>query len=334
MTAEQKRFVLSNDKGDYSQLNPVSVQEASRDEKVEVKQLAMEVPQNSNPETKFIGNYYLLDLQNFSDQQEAPPSKSPSKQPRPPVYENIVLKDEPQLPSNAPEERSSPPNQAHNDTPLDQAQCLPLLDSSTKPQSLADPLVDSLTPVNPDNEAATRIEMDRSNIKFERDLATERLSSTSSSMPIDIPHASSSSSSSPPPPHHRRKAQERTRDREPQAEPDQNKKYEIVEENDVMVSSLNPNYQQVVLRGSSKQKPREDQERQQLPLPAEEGSDGAFRSPNVEIISNPNDPFAGLVQSCSNTAEDEDTSLPRHRLTSVWDDIRVDNEWNQVNQTL
>ena len=39
MSDEQKRFVLSRDTGAYSQLNPVTAQEASSSDQVEVKEL-------------------------------------------------------------------------------------------------------------------------------------------------------------------------------------------------------------------------------------------------------------------------------------------------------
>ena len=76
---------------------------------------------------------------------------------------------------------------------------------------------------------------------------------------------------------------------------------------------MNPNYEQVELR----RKPSSEQRRAPVPVPEE-----------VHIISSDENPFAGLVQSSSENGD----GFPHHRkrLQSVWDDMRVDREWNQV----
>ena len=104
MSDEQKRFVLSRDTGAYSQLNPVSAQEASSSDQVEVKELhspkenATTVSKEQQPSAAasgYIGNYYLLDLENFADQNEKKEQQGEEPQavvPRPhrPAYENVT----------------------------------------------------------------------------------------------------------------------------------------------------------------------------------------------------------------------------------------------------
>ena len=257
MSDEQKRFVLSRDTGAYSQLNPVSAQEASSSDQVEVKELhspkenATTVSKEQQPSAAsgYIGNYYLLDLENFADQNEKKEQQGEEPQavvPRPhrPAYENVTLN-----------------------------------------MSSADPLDASVERYHPEAQLDTPS------------------SRQESSSPISIPSTAA-------PSQQRRRRSKGTEDHtSPNKEGE--KQFRIAKGcDDVMVSKLNPNYEQVELR----RKPSE--QRKPVPPPPDE----------VQIISSDDNPFAGLVQSSSDNGD----AFPRKRLQSVWDDLRVNKEWDQV----
>ena len=258
MSDEQKRFVLSRDTGAYSQLNPVTAQEASSSDQVEVKELHSPkddetMVSKEQPSTGYIGNYYLLDLENFADQNDKKGEEPQAVVPRPnrPAYENVTLT-----------------------------------------SSSADPLDVSVERHHPEAQLV--------------DTPTSRQEGAQSSSPISIPTTTS-------PSQQRRRWSQATEDHAPPSKEGGGKQFKIADKDDVMVSKMNPNYEQVELR----RKP--SSERAPVPPPPLE---------EVHIISSDDNPFAGLVQSSSDNGD----GFPHHRkrLQSVWDDMRVDKEWTQV----
>ena len=98
MSDQQKKLVLSKDKGNYAQLNPVSAETAKNSQSVEIAQVkhgeeagvAIPPTNEGDSEQKFLGSYYLLEIGNFGT-----PPASPTETGQPPP-----AKEEEQRPSS------------------------------------------------------------------------------------------------------------------------------------------------------------------------------------------------------------------------------------------
>ena len=301
MSAEQKRFVLSKDTGTYSQLNPVSAEEASSDIKVEVKEVQPpeEVVSLKPTDTQpggFIGNYYLLDLDNFADQQKEGEEEKGKEEEERKEEEEKERKEEKVV-------DALPGQPSAHRTPQYENVSLTLSDHD-QPQARQP---------SPDSIQHTSIPEPTQQLLEEEVFVRTASSGTA---PIDIPTSFPS-----------QRRRERSREDYTTVEvcgEEQERQFKIAEDRneDVMVSKMNPNYERVELRRNRQRIPEDD--RPPLASPTEE----------IQIIMNREDPFAGLVQSSSGVTMDTDPSAPRQRLTSVWDDFRVDKEWNQVTTPL
>lgn len=286
MSAEQKRFVLSRDTGAYSQLNPVTAQEASSSDQVEVKQLHSPQEADSNVQKGgFIGNYYLLDLDNFADEKNDTAGKE---------VETEVKKKEEENERRLPQPAQSQPHR-------------PAYENVVLSLSSADPLDVSMERHHP---AADMNQVTSHSHNGGQDVVR-------ASVPIAIPSSSSTKQQ-------RKKRISFANDHtgEGDGDGDGERRFHIAEcqhNDDVMVSRLNPNYEHVELKKGKTSQHTTYDDRAQMPLPP--------ASESVHIISSDDNPFAGLVQSCSDSGD----AFPRQRLQSVWDDLRVDKEWNQVN---
>ena len=123
------------------------------------------------------------------------------------------------------------------------------------------------------------------------------------------------------------------------------------EDEDVMVSSMNPNYSKVSFQhatsGGGGAGGGARREYEEINLRTVRGAEGGGRGERrggdnngLWIIPRDSNPFAGLVESGSvveglsdellDETFNEIQPLTRHRLKSVWDDRRVNQEWNEV----
>lgn len=352
LTDKEKRFILSNDKGDYSSLAPVSAPSTST---ADVRKLTVSPPPKDSNGKDYIGSYYLLEVGNFEEggggeraDIPPPPSHAP---PRPlamerkegvgPQYENVKLR--------------SFSSVAELEKPR-----------STSDGSLLRPLADGASepPLLP-HKRSKSFQISYENVTFKQ--APPTRGNEGNTSPISIPalpgdYNNDTMSRRPPMPL-------------PSPTPVENcdevamatvcgGKFEIKEgEEDVMVSLMNPNYSKVLFQRGGGGGGRGQYEgitiREDITLQDGGGGGGGrsqyedinFRervverreerptSPGLWIIPSDNNPFAGLVESgsvvegLSDDLFDSFDDLPaasRSRLKSVWDDRRVKQEWNQV----
>ena len=341
MTDKEKKFILSKDTGAYSQLTPISVPDP---ETARVKEVSSP-PDGGTDKSKdgqYLGSYYLLEIENFDltsnpderDDIPSPPSHppphpredippppiEPPPQPSPesvakalkktrsvPQYENIKL-DSLSEPSQMLRTKSY--NESRNvdhvvERPRSKTtrtagyENVPLHDTKEFPSYGKTLHVDHREP----NQDVSSLSIDDPSLDNEEGV----------SVPICIPNS-----------HHNYEYSDTRRKMDETDGVD----FKIVEAKrdpyeDVMVSSLNPNYSRVELR--KKLHPPEDQKVQ-------------TDSPDspIWIVPRSSDPFAGLIESGSITHSSSDIEnleglpSPRDRLQSLWDDGRVSQEWNKV----
>ena len=351
-TDKEKKFILSKDKGDYSQLAPVTAP-SSKD--AEIKEVTKDGGGPAEGKSGgFIGSYYLLEVSNFDIPDIPPPfgttdntspRKVSSEEPErgvvrhsAPQYENIKLK----LP---------PPPQV-----------------TEKPRSTS-LRVDSAPSELLDSNFQRRPHSFRSYENVKLDTPDEQIPQVP---PLSIDHRAPMPLPSKqiplPPSTERDKRKSSPRKREDYSEVSTtgaSGEFKIREDyEDVMVSSFNPNYSKIAFkrktesnsrssdqsvatateqdmhnesRGDTTQNPPVDSTTEDI---TKDSSSHDCSSPetSIMIISQDTDPFAGLVQSSSVVSGlcdigggiDDDVTSPRHRLKSVWDDTRVNREWNQV----
>ena len=325
MTDQEKKFVLSKDTGTYCQLKPVS---APSTESAEIKQVSPPPTDGASGSNtgEYLGNYYLLEVGTI----ETSPPTSPSNDerddiPSPPNYPAPQLRDDippppieaPPIPALINKQSRRPPNYENVEIKpslppkkrtksFDAPQTVSLIQPE-KPRSrtAVTSTYENVPPLFPFNEDSDMTGFSPPLQTNERDL-DECVSS-----PIDIPGLSN------------QEQLDYSDSIQTKGEPE----FRIVEPNmndskeDVVISSLNPNYMKVEL----KNRPRPvEKEEEPVCVPGRVNSPGG----SVWFIPQENDPFAGLVQS-SSVAGNEFVE-PRERLQSVWDDKRVSHEWTQV----
>lgn len=361
MTDKEKKFILSKDTGAYSQLLPVK---APSPENIEVKEVTP--PKEETAERGgYLGSYYLLEVANFettpplSSEGIPPPPSYPPPIPQrqsaertrnsAPQYENIRVKS---LRSEEVKPRSSSDGTlgqkitTETDLPQIHSKSFGIKTYENFP-------LKSTSSVDTVNEKSSRV-LSNSN----QDTIDRRgpmplpISDMGETLPISIPT-------------HARPQRKDYSDVENVAgDEDKKGKFKISNDyDDVIVSSFNPNYAKVDLRKKMENRTKVNKEDTtggvggasdgEGGASGEEGrvisgvggddvkhktSYGDRTSPNVYIIPQDVDPFAGLVQSSSVVSglsevggyDDISSSPPRNRLLSIWDERRVDQEWTKV----
>lgn len=325
LSEKEKRFILSKDKGDYSQLAPVTAP-ASRDAEIKEVTLSNEAAPNKG---EYIGNYYLLEVGNFDTPPPVEGRVSEVSRDRveatvrhsAPQYENVKLK----LPP--------PPGVIE------------------KPRSVSHGALQ--------NNLVTDPEPIRQRPLSFRTQPYENVDLNSTGGIPQVPPLSSIDSRAPmplpPPSSEKRKGL--TRNEYSEVGGGASGEFQINDDReDVMVSCFNPNYSQVAFRrryevggggasddssnketGAKEDTTRQAEVSQTLKTSPEGGGGGSPEAGGgVLIIPQDSHPFAGLVQSSSvvsglsDIGGMEDLPSPRQRLKSVWDDRRVSKEWNEV----
>lgn len=333
MTDQEKKFVLSKDTGTYSQLTPVSAPSTST---AEVKQISTPTAatngsgQEVGPDggAEYLGNYYLLEVGSM----EATPPTSPEKNddrgdiPSPPNYPAPHLRDDiPPPPIEPPPQpaiitKSIRPPSYEN---VEVKPHLPLKKKRTKSFEAPQTVNHLPLPGDRPRSRTTRTSTYENVTPFISD-SDNSSSHYNETLPTGIPAFQDYSHLQP-------------------REPEFKISHEPVQD-DVVVSSLNPNYIKVNLTNRPNPVQSDDEEKMEEEVRGklEEPHDDihAVTSPegSVWFIPHENDPFAGLVQSCSVTSgggvgagmEFDDSPSQRDRLKSVWDDKRVSREWTQV----
>ncbi len=328
MTDKEKKLILSNDTGTYCQLKPVS---APSTESAEIKQVSPPPPSTNSD---YLGNYYLLEVGTI----ETSPPTSPSNDehdniPSPPNYPAPQIRDDiPPPPIEAPPQpaiirkQSRPPNYENVELKPNIIPRLlpPSIPPKQRTKSFDPPQTMSLL-IQPEKQrsrtSVTSYYENGPNLFPSNDLTDGSLTMNEptykdnecATLPIDIPSSSD------------QEKQISVEDYQTKVEP----QFRIVENDskeDVVISSLNPNYMKVELKNRPRPVDKEEKE-EYVSTPGRVNSPGG----SVWFIPQENDPFAGLVQS-SSVAGNEfiDSSFPRERLQSVWDDRRVSREWTQV----
>lgn len=349
MTDTEKKFILSKDTGAYSQLTPISAPDPVT---ARVKEVSSPPGggTNKSKDGQYLGSYYLLEIENVDvtsnpderDDIPSPPSHppphpredippppiEPPPQPSPesvakalkktrsvPQYENIKL-DCLSEPSQMLRTKSY--NESRNvehavERPRSKTtrtvgyENVHLHDTKGFPSYGKTLHIDQREPFNHDVSSQIPLSIDEPSLDNEEGV----------SVPISIPNS------------HRNYEYSHTRCK---MEETDGVDFKIVETKrdpyeDVVVSSLNPNYSRVELR--KKPHPPEDQK-------------VWTDSPDspIWIVPRSSDPFAGLIESGSVTHSSSDIEnleglpSPRDRLRSVWDDGRVSREWNKVDDVL
>ena len=341
MTDKEKKFILSKDTGAYSQLTPISVPDP---ETARVKEVSSPpdggTGTNKSKDGQYLGSYYLLEIENFdltSNPDERDDIPSPPSHPPPHPREDIPP------PPIEPPPQPSPESVAKA---LKKTRSVPQYEN-IKLDCLSEPSQMLRTKsYNESRNVEHVVERPRSKTTrtagyenvhlhdtkgfpsygktrhvdqrepFNEDVSSQIISLDNEegvSVPISIPNS-----------HHNYEYS----DTRHKVEVTDGVDFKIVEPKrdpyeDVVVSSLNPNYSRVELR--KKPHPLEDQKvRTDSP-----------DSP-IWIVPRSSDPFAGLIESGSVTHSSSDVEnleglpSPRDRLRSVWDDGRVSKEWNKV----
>jgi hypothetical protein len=92
LTEKEKKFILSKDTGDYSQLTPIGAPPPSKD--AEVRQ----VTHTTEEKGEFIGSYYLLEVGDYDHEpSQDKPEAVPITRSSAPLYENISLIPKPEI---------------------------------------------------------------------------------------------------------------------------------------------------------------------------------------------------------------------------------------------
>ena len=368
MTDKEKKFILSKDTGAYSQLLPVK---APSPENVEVKEVTP--PKEDTAERGgYLGSYYLLEVGNFettpplSSEGIPPPPSYPPPIPQrqsaertrnsAPQYENIRVK------SQRPEEikpRSS------SDGTLGQK-----VTTETDVPQIHSKTFGIKTYENFPLKSTSSV--DTVNEKSFHDLSTSNQDTIDRRAPMPLPIASDMGETLPIsiPTIARPQRKDYSDVENVGGDEDKKGKFKISNDyDDVIVSSFNPNYSKVELRRKMENRTKVNKEATTggvggasdgeggassgvRETTSEEGrvisgvgddvkhktSYGDRTSPDVYIIPQDVNPFAGLVQSNSVVSglsevggyDDISSSPPRNRLLSIWDERRVDQEWTKV----
>ena len=311
MTDKEKKFVLSKDTGTYSQLMPVA---APATNAAEVKQISP--PPSSTSDIgggrDYMGNYYLLEVGSM----ETTPPTSPetdSSIPSPPGYPAPQLRDDiPPPPIGAPPQPVIITRSSKTQSNYENVELKPKLPLKKRTKSFNAPQAESvLRPLEERPRSRTTRTSTYENVSPLFSPFNEGMN------PSLSPEGGGAIEGGLTPPVQMRK---RHNSRDTQ--------FQITEstdsQEDVVISSLNPNYMKVELKNRPHPVESEEEEGE------EEGGAGRVSSPggSVWFIPEENNPFAGLVQSSS--VSDDSIAPPRGRLQSVWDDRRVSKEWTQV----
>lgn len=292
LTDKEKKFILSKDTGAYSQLTPVNAPDD-----VGVREVPAVHRQEKGDGGGYIGSYYLLEVGNF-DKNIAPPPLSeipprlPPKKSQIPQYENVQLQVSPVMSLEKPRSIShgsilDTPTTVENDVPQKRSKSFQMYENSTFKKSITSPNHDASELTPPDVPTEPQSNMDTIDRRG----------------PMPLPY-------------------------EGNHIPQRTDSYDVQsQDNDVMVSSINPNYSKIVHGNESNSQVKSIQ--------------NDATAAGVWIIPQDDHPFAGLVESSSyddGLSEEyyrdgyiECPPLPRNRLKSIWDDRRVNQEWNKVN---
>lgn len=335
MTDQEKKFVLSKDTGTYSQLTPVSAPSTST---AEVKQISTPSAVQEGPEGEYLGNYYLLEVGSI----EATPPTSPEKSER----------------DNIPSPPGYPAPHLRNDIPPPPIEAPPqpaIISKSTRPPSYENVEVKPHLPLKKKRTKSFEAPQNLLSLPPPTDRPRSRTTRTSTYENVAPPFLTDYDNTTPirndgggvtsPIGIQSTAASRRDKDYSDlqcsfkQREPE----FKIVDEpvadqEDVVISSLNPNYMKVSLKNGPRPVESDDELEDKRSSHSERGHlPKRVNSPEGSIwfIPHESDPFAGLVQSSSVTGgmEYDDSPLPRDRLQSVWDDKRVSREWTQVTLT-
>ena len=330
LTDKEKRFILSNDKGDYSQLAPVSAPSTST---ADIRKLTVSPPPKDSNGKDYIGSYYLLEVGNFDEGEGVageradippPPSHAP---PRPSVdrKEGVV--------SHAPQYENVKLRSFSSVAELEKPR-------STSDGSLLRPPVGGASEPPVPHKRSKSFQVSYENVtKFKEAPLTHSNEGNTSPINIRAPPSNyndDTMSRRPPMPL-------------PSPTPVENcddiamatvcgGKFKVSEgDEDVMVSLMNPNYSRVLFQrgatgGGGRGQYEDINSWDRGGEKREEASSGLW------IIPSDNNPFAGLVESGSvveGLSDDlfdsfDDSPASRTRLKSVWDDRRVKQEWTQV----
>ena len=337
MTDQEKKFVLSKDTGTYSQLTPVSAPSSTTAE-IKCVSPPMNAVGGASGKQEYLGNYYLLEVGAMDNTPPTSPSTDEREDiPSPPHYPPPQLRDDiPPPPIQAPPQPSIISKSPRPPT-YENVEIKPKLPLKKRTKSF------DVSPQCPTHLQVPERPRSKTSRTSSYENVLSQFASNSSgacnnmgtplqaclSSPVDIPATV---------PLRQGRRSEYSGTKQACDSRGDGPEFRIVEEQsteDVIISSLNPNYMKVVLKDrphpvENKEEKQEEEEEPQTEVP------GRVRSPggSVWFIPQESDPFAGLVQSSSLSNDLADGPLTRNRLESIWDDQRVSQEWNQVGVVL